>query len=409
MAQELDTATPSADAFPGHRVEWLDGVRALAAIYVVLHHAWLMTVGGYPGNDGPWFTDWLIYGHLAVSVFIVVSGFSLTLSPANLGMRLKDGGWGFLRRRFWRIVPPFWAALILVTVLIAFGLTSPANGRDFGVRDFALHFFLLQDAIGNVSPNGAFWSIAVEWHIYFLFPLILVCFRRYGIKVVLPGIAALIIAQHLIGSVSPPVAAMDRFTPVYLVLFAAGAAAAWLVRRGHGALTGAAVAVLLGVVVIACMTVAGSERTIAAYFWIDLLVGCGTAGLFVALGQGRLRWLSRVLSIPPIVFVGSSAFSLYLIHAPVLAMLTTFVIRPAEVGAVGGLVLLLILGVPASVLLAHLFFLVFERPFLTIRSFRQLADAARTPFVNARRRKRTVGRNSITPVDASEPLKATES
>ena len=199
--QRVATATEA--TVPTHRVEWLDGVRALAAFFVVLHHSWLMTVGGYPATNGPWFTDWLVYGHLAVSVFIVVSGYSLTLTPAKHGMQLKGGWWGFLRRRFWRIVPPYWAALGLVAVLIGAGLTGPANGPEFSPRDFFVHLFLVQDAIGNVSPNGAFWSIAVEWHIYFLFPLLLVGFRRFGIGAMLILVSALIVAQHLLGSVSP--------------------------------------------------------------------------------------------------------------------------------------------------------------------------------------------------------------
>lgn len=409
MAQELDRRTAAAGA-PSDRMEWLDGVRALAAFFVVLHHAWFMTVGGYPENNGPWFTDWLIYGHLAVSVFIVVSGFSLTLSPAKHGMSLKDGGWGFLRRRFWRIVPPFWAALILVTVLIGSGLTDPANGPDFGLHDFVVHFLLLQDAIGNVSPNGAFWSIAVEWHIYFLFPLILVCFRCYGIKVVMPGIAALVVAQHLIGAVSPPVAALDRFTPAYLVLFAAGAAAAWLVRLGQGVRPANLLAGTLGASVLTYMLFAGSVRTTTAYFWIDLLVGSSVAALFVALGQGRLQWMTRALSAAPLAFIGSFAFSLYLIHAPVLAMLTTYLVRPAGLGELESLALLLLFGCPASVGAAYLFFLVFERPFLTIRSFRQLLDAIGSPF--ARRGRHSSGmpaQGCVTASDLPVPLKATES
>lgn len=380
MAQDLSARTPMEATAPAYRVEWLDGVRALAALFVVLHHAWLMTVGGYPVTDGPWFTDWLVYGHLAVSVFIVVSGYSLTLSPAKHGMQIQGGGWGFLRRRFWRIVPPYWAALALVALLISTGLTGPANGTEFSPRDFFVHFFLVQDTIGNVSPNGAFWSIAVEWHIYFLFPLLLVCFRRAGIGIVLILVTALVVAQHLLGSVIPFVEKFDRFTPAYFVLFAAGAAAAWLVRRGQGARTAMAVAIVLSVSVVTFMVTAGGERTTAAYFWVDLLVGTATAALFVALAQGRMRWLAGGLSTRPLASVGAFAFSLYLIHAPVLAILTTYVIKPAALDSITSLALLLLLGCPAAIGVAFSFFLVFERPFLTIRSFHQFATWLLVPF-----------------------------
>lgn len=398
MGQDIGANTASALPVAADRVEWLDGVRALAALFVVLHHAWLMTVGGYPGNNGPWFTDWLIYGHLAVSVFIVVSGFSLTLSVSKRGMLLKEGARGFLRRRFWRIVPPYWASLVLVALLIAAGWTGPANGPEFRLRDFLVHFLLVQDAVGNVSPNGVFWSIAVEWHIYFLFPLIVVCFRKYGIKIVLPAVAALVIAQQLLGHVVPLVGQFDRFTPAYLVLFVVGSAAAWLVRRGQGARAGAAVAALLGTAVLTYMVLAGSQRTTSAYFWVDLVVGLATAALFVALAQGRVQWLARIISIRPLAFVGSFAFSLYLIHAPILAMITTYVVKLSPLPDDSAFGLLLLIGVPASLGAAYVFFLLCERPFLKIRSFPELVTALQLSF-----RRKGIGGHRPVPVVARDP------
>ena len=58
------------------RAAGLDGIRGLAALYVVVHHCWLVTFHGYPANTGPAWLGWLVYGHLAVVVFIVLSGFS---------------------------------------------------------------------------------------------------------------------------------------------------------------------------------------------------------------------------------------------------------------------------------------------------------------------------------------------
>jgi peptidoglycan/LPS O-acetylase OafA/YrhL len=377
---DLKVGLPSGGTDSMQRVHWLDGVRALAAIFVVLHHSWLMTVGGYPGNNGPWFTNWLAYGHLAVSVFIVVSGYSLALSPVRNGLRFKAGGAGFLRRRFWRIVPPYWSALILVTVLIATGQTDPANGRVFGLRDFLVHFFLIQDAVGNVSPNGAFWSIAVEWHIYFLYPTILLLFRRWGLQVVVLAILGLVVVQHLVSVWVPAVAALNRFTPVYLFLFAGGVAAAWLVHRKQAAKTSIGVAVGLLSGFLAYATIAGTAATIDAYFWVDLTIGCATAALFVALDQGRLHWAAWALSWRPFVTIGSFAFSLYLIHAPVLAMITTYVVKPLHADDMLSLAILLVLGLPASIGAAYIFFIIFERPFLTIRSFSQLFNAVRGSF-----------------------------
>jgi len=324
------------------------------------------------------------------------------------GLQFTDGTTGFLRRRFWRIVPPYWAALILVTALIATGLTGPANGTVFGLRDFMVHFLLLQDTVGNVSPNGAFWSIAVEWHIYFLYPTILLLSRRWGMQIVVLAILGIVVVQHLVGSWVPAVAALNRFSPAYLFLFACGVAAARLVHRQQGARTGIGVAVGLLAGFLVYASIAGTQATTGAYFWVDLTVGGSTAALFVAFDQGRLRWATWALSLRPLTAIGSFAFSLYLIHAPVLAMLTTFVVKPLHADIMLSLAILLTLGLPASIGAAYLFFLIFERPFLTIRSFRQLLSATqgiltpkRIAFGSHRQAKHMASSNSVSGSDGT--------
>jgi peptidoglycan/LPS O-acetylase OafA/YrhL len=290
---------------------------------------------------------------------------------------------GFLRRRFWRIVPPYWAALIIAATLIGAGLYSPDNSGAFGIKDFLIHALLLQDAVGNTSPNGAFWSIAVEWHIYFLFPLVLLGFRRTGIKIVLPATAALIVVQHVIGQLVPVVGMLDRFTPAYLLLFVAGASAAWLSERQQGRLTAMWTSMIFTACALAFVLASGSENAVRNYFWLDIAVGIATAALFLAAAQGRFRWLTSFLALPPLAFLGSFAFSLYLIHAPVLAMLNDLVVRPLALGAMESLILLLVSGSVASVAAAYAFFLLFERPFLTIRSYRELVESLRSAFLAA--------------------------
>lgn len=379
--QDLTAQGPEAQAgklpSAAPRVGWLDGVRALAALFVVLHHTWLMTYGGYPGNNGPWPTDWMVYGHLAVSVFIVVSGFSLTLSPGRNGMRLKDGGRSFLRRRFWRIVPPYWAALAISALLIVVGLIGSPSGNPVTGKDILVHFLLLQDAVGNTPPNGVFWSIAVEWHIYFLFPLLLLCFRRYGIAVTLPVIALLVAIQHVAGQFVPAIHWFDRFSPAYLALFTAGCAAAWLCQRRLLAGSSVAIAAALMAAFLAAAALAGSEWIVSQYFWVDLTVGTAAAALLNALSQGRLGWLARLLAVRPLMFVGEFAFSLYLVHALALELLRAHVVQASGLSGAAAFWTLLALGVPAALATAYGFFVLCERPFLTIRSFGELAGSVR--------------------------------
>src|SRR4051812_8196900 len=106
------TPTPSVpeDGDPARqRLAALDGVRGLAALFVVVNHVFLRAFPGYPVDRAPFWAGWFIYGRFAVVVFIVLSGFSLALSPARHGWRL-DGVSRFAHRRGRRVPPPPLAA-----------------------------------------------------------------------------------------------------------------------------------------------------------------------------------------------------------------------------------------------------------------------------------------------------------
>ena len=113
VLEQARATSAGADAGPPRqRLAGLDGVRGLAALFVVVNHVFLRAFPGYPVDNAPLWAGWFIYGRFAVVVFIVLSGFSLALSPARHGWRL-DGVSRFAHRRARRILPPYWAALVL--------------------------------------------------------------------------------------------------------------------------------------------------------------------------------------------------------------------------------------------------------------------------------------------------------
>src|SRR5262245_3217079 len=86
-------AATDAKANSPRRVEFVDGIRALAALFVVAHHVYLTSYPGFPVNTGPHVLAPLIFGHFGVAIFMVVSGFSLALAPAGRSWRLGSGGY----------------------------------------------------------------------------------------------------------------------------------------------------------------------------------------------------------------------------------------------------------------------------------------------------------------------------
>src|SRR5260221_14573530 len=101
---------------PRLRFHYLDGIRALAALYVVLYHATTVKTTDQSALPQPlrFIVAILREGHFGVVVFIVLSGFSLMLPIARAGStELVDGFRRYLRRPARRIMPPYYVALAL--------------------------------------------------------------------------------------------------------------------------------------------------------------------------------------------------------------------------------------------------------------------------------------------------------
>jgi peptidoglycan/LPS O-acetylase OafA/YrhL len=84
------------------------------------------------------------------------------------------------------------------------------------------------------------------------------------------------------------------------------------------------------------------------------------------------------------VWFGRFSYSSYLTHAPVLAVVWEFLVAPRGLAPVPAFAVLLVVGVPVSYVLAYTFYLLVERPFLTIRSLPALVAAL--PRLSSRRR-----------------------
>jgi peptidoglycan/LPS O-acetylase OafA/YrhL len=376
-----------AAAAPG-RLEFVDGVRALAALYVVVHHVYLAVYDGFPINTGPSVLTPLLYGHFGVAVFIVVSGFSLGLAPARRGWRLGRGGyWTFMRRRAWRLLPPYWAALAVSVAAVA--VIALRHGDPVSWRGVATHFLLVQDVVEGRSPNGAFWSIAVEWQLYWVFPLLLAVRRRQGPTVLavltLAAVVALGIAgDHGGGMVVEKVLALS---PQLGGLFVLGLLSAAVTSRPPGtARAWGFVAAGTGAAVVVTCAWLGTERAIGDLYWLDLAVGVATAsGLAYATCAVGSR-TRRALERRSLVGIGRFSYSLYLVHAPLLLLTWWFVVEPLDLPS--GAALLAMVGVvcPAIVAVSYVFHVVVERPFLEHRSWAdlRLAWARRRPAHLAR-------------------------
>jgi peptidoglycan/LPS O-acetylase OafA/YrhL len=178
------------------RLDFVDGLRGFAALYVVIAHALLngwYAESGTRAARGLTLFDRIInlliwpfsFGHGAVVLFIVLSGYSLMLAVARSNASsLPNGTLDFYRRRALRILPPYYVALVLAIGLFWFvpGFEAGTN-TNLSAGQLLSHLILVHNwsSVDIYSIDGPMWSLAVEWQIYFLFPLILIpIWRKWG-------------------------------------------------------------------------------------------------------------------------------------------------------------------------------------------------------------------------------------
>jgi peptidoglycan/LPS O-acetylase OafA/YrhL len=347
------------------RLVGLDGLRGLAALFVVVNHIFLRAFPGYPVDHAPFWAAWFIYGRFAVVVFIVLSGFSLALSPARHGWRL-DAVSRFAERRALRILPAYWAALVFSLAVAWLIVPQPGNGMP-DAASVLVNGLLVQNLVAAHSPNAAFWSMAVEAQLYIAFPLLLLMVRRWSS---IAMVATVTVVVATVGIVGPRVYGLDTFViqspPDLGALFALGVLAAGIVGASAARRSWPWTWLALGAAapVLATILVQGSVWTLEHLFWVDLALGPAIACLLAGLATGHPVPLLRLLDARPIRKLGLSSYSLYLTHAPIVVVVYKEIVAGRVHQGVPAFLLTLALALPLTILFARVFASVFESPFL---------------------------------------------
>ncbi|MEU1615925.1 acyltransferase [Streptomyces sp. NPDC005722] len=386
----MDASRPVSTAREGHgrpEVPGLEGLRGLAALYVVLFHCWLYTFPGYPDSSAPWWLDGLMYGRLAVVFFLVLSGFSLAVAPARDGWRL-GGAARFLRRRAWRILPPYWAALAASLVVARYVVPASHFGPPTGAT-VVVYGLLGQDVLNAPTPNGTFWSIAVEAELYLLFPLLLLVRRRLGAAVLVAGVTLPVVVYGLMAPGASPVEGTNWLTPHLAPVFVAGLVGAGIVVASARVrrLPWHWFAVASAVPVAALAAVKGRVWTVDHYFWVDLAVVPAMTMLIAAVATGRPAFLLRLLTARPVQGLGNVSYSLYLVHLPVVMAVIRRVAPRFVAPGLPTFWFTLLVALPVSLPAAWLFARVFELPFKRHRSWKSLPVLRRSVAAAPARRE----------------------
>jgi peptidoglycan/LPS O-acetylase OafA/YrhL len=320
------------------RVVGLDGLRAVAVLLVMGFH---FGVG------------WLQGGFFGVDVFYVLSGYLITgllVAEYRRGGRIRLSA--FWLRRARRLLPALVVVLVVVTLLLRFD--EPAGlYPDYRMSALSALFYFSNwwqiavsgnyfVATGPAYPLTHTWSLAVEEQFYLVWPFVVLAVMRLA-RTVVGGIRALLVLS-LAGAVASAAEMALLYDPsgnttrVYFgtdthaqsILVGSVLACGMTIvqmrrgeegmdpaatsRRARGVLVVLGVAGLAGLVALSSFLEGSSSLAYRGGFALGAVSAAAVIAAVVCVRAGPL---ARVLSLRPLVWLGTISYGAYLWHYPV--------------------------------------------------------------------------------------------
>ncbi len=314
-AQHPDTPSASSNSAKKRHLAFLDALRALASVAIVLHHFALYA----PLRDiaaplvGP-LLDWLMHNARATQVFFVVGGYVMARSMASKRWDLKRLHL-FILQRYCRLGLPYIAtmAFILIAYVFARGwLPEDVTGEPLTLRQLLAHVLFLQGLLGEENLSAGFWFICINFHLGLLYAALL-CLRdtaRYRncdiSKVVGWGLAAFSLF-HLNLDIS-----FDNWALFFFPYFYMGIILNRAVQNKGFAKEFWLYQALLAVALY--------------HDWRWRLAMAAFVGVTIYAVE-KTGWGPRWINSPLITRLGKLSYSLFLVHFPVLVLVATAFVR----------------------------------------------------------------------------------
>lgn len=296
----------------------IDGLRAVAVVPVILHHAGFSALSG---------------GFLGVDIFFVISGYLITtiiLGELEAGtFNLKE----FYARRARRILPAV-CFVMLVCILFAIAWLMPYDLHKFSKSVVAVSVFSSNflfwgeagyfDTAAKLKPLLHTWSLAIEEQFYILFPLFLMLtfgLQKARVLAILLVIFTLSLtvahwsSLHSDAKVASsgfyllPARAWELILGVFVAFWLQSRPASNCSYVHHvGSISGLAL-------IIYAMVFYGSETPLPSLYSLVPTIGSALVILFAV--QGTL--VNCILKNSVLVGIGLVSYSAYLWHQPLLA------------------------------------------------------------------------------------------
>ncbi len=368
---------------PSMRYRSLDEWRGVACLAVVVFHSTLYAVRDRAFLEstglGHMLLDWTRFGVHGVPLFFVISGYCIT-AAAESSYRSQLSAFQYFRRRFRRIFPPHWAAMLLVTTMLVVAdltgtgwiwteqvrggeaLNIVADPLTLGAWHWFGNMVLIETwrwhIAGPATPawvTGQEWTLCYEEQFYFIAGMLLLMTRRLRdfqwFFVGALGVSTLTVLVQLSPNILSNVT--GTFADGGWLAFAMGILvfyevnyARWFAGRR-----------IIIPILLLCVTVAG-----LAYVGLTLI--SGPYALLLIILHRWDRAISSSALMRPLRYCGAMCYSLYLVHWP-LAKAASHALYIAGITSVWGTLLVVLPAVLLTVFAVAIpFHIYIERRFL---------------------------------------------
>jgi peptidoglycan/LPS O-acetylase OafA/YrhL len=351
------------------RAAAIDGLRAIAAVSVVVYHAWLYTLPVVTASQRDTVGDQMIHElRLGLVLFFVLSGFLLyqpwVRSALSGGPAPRLGT--YLLRRAARILPAYYLVVagsiaLLWSIKGAPGVRFPPTGDLWTFGVFGQNF---SDAT-LLKLDPPLWTLAVEVSFYLALPAL----GWLALRVRMAGRAgqlAVPVAMILVGlaynrAIEGSAALFpSKLLPAMVPYFAAGMIAAVLAegrapgRRLMWALLTGGVLMVVGDAWWAAGEATHGSHSLWLHVVRDLPAAAGFACIISA--AARATRPPRALAARPVAWVGRVSYGIYLWHVPLILFLRAHSALPLSTAGA------LVVALPLTVAIAALSWYLVERP-----------------------------------------------
>lgn len=351
------------------RLPGVDGLRAIAALWVVFFHIEAFSHARFAHVPG--LNLFLRSGSTGVSLFLVLSGFCLYIPFAGGRTdRFRTGQ--FLVRRCRRLLPAYYTSLAFVLALnigagvwLGFAALSPTEAA----KQVVAHALLIHPLFPTTfyTLNGAYWSLGLEWQLYLTLPLLVWGIRKFGIRRtvsaavmcnVVYGIAlGLVVHDGMIPQNSAlATVVLPNQLPGRWAEFAFGMVAAELYATGQIRRWAPRAWWVIPVLAPVSVLISGWPLSHIVY---GAMFAC-----VLSLVLASDNMLSKVARWKPLVIIGTMSYSLYLVHQPIVQALAYVLATHAHISAQQTFVVIVGL-LPLILFVAWILFYTVERHTLT--------------------------------------------